>query len=114
MQIDIVQIRLNSPSQSQKIKFLKKKKKKSHPDLEYLLNILLSDMTIKSYLAASYALHMLLTFPFGPTYFTPANKKIKIVNIDKYVTSTQKRTKKKNIIIKKRSKSMNKQGTLLY
>lgn len=71
-------------------------------------------MTIKSYLAASYALHMLLTFPFGPTYFTPANKKIKIVNIDKYVTSTQKRTKKKNIIIKKRSKSMNKQGTLLY
>lgn len=94
VQIDIVQIRLNSPSQSQKIKFLKKKKKKSHPDLEYLLNILLSDMTIKSYLAASYALHMLLTFPFGPTYFTPANKKIKIVNIDKYVTSTQKRTKK--------------------
>lgn len=72
-------------------------------------------MTIKSYLAASYALHMLLTFPFGPTYFTPANKKIKIVNIDKYVTSTQKRTKKKqHIIIKKRSKSMNKQGTLLY
>lgn len=73
-------------------------------------------MTIKSYLAASYALHMLLTFPFGPTYFTPANKKIKIVNIDKYITSTQKRTKKKNkiLIIKKRSKSMNKQGTLLY
>lgn len=52
-------------------------------------------MTIKSYLAASYALHMLLTFPFGPTYFTPANKKIKIVNIDKYVTSTQKRIKNK-------------------
>lgn len=54
-------------------------------------------MTIKSYFAASYALHMLLTFPFGPTYFTPANKKIKIVNIDKYryVTSTQKGPKNK-------------------
>lgn len=52
-------------------------------------------MTIKSYLAASYALHMLLTFPFGPTYFTPANKKIKIVNIDKYVTSTKKGPKNK-------------------
>lgn len=39
--------------------------------LEYLLKMLLSDTTIKSFLAASYALHILLTFPFGPTCLTP-------------------------------------------